>query len=122
MMTHKMTREISRQSVEGVHQDILRAAEKRKITADTLIQKLQEELEAHENKVFQTKDGDLIYSDDLIAWKTRQEARKDAHKLLGHYPAEKLDISGDRPILIVSSPSNGKGNGAEKKSGTKKRA
>jgi len=29
---------------------------------------------------------------DLIDWATRQKARIDAHKLLGHYPAEKHEI------------------------------
>lgn len=61
------------------------------ITAEFLVGKLKEELEACETKVFSTQTG-IAYSDDLIAWHIRQKARMDAHKLRGDYPAEKSEM------------------------------
>lgn len=68
--------------------------EKYEITDDYLIGKLKDELEAEETKFFQ-KDGMVVQQKDVIAWKIRQDARKDAHKLKGDYPAEKHEHSGD---------------------------
>lgn len=67
------------------------------ITPEYLAKKLNEELNAEEPRVVQgTGDlaGEFIYSEPMIAWRIRQRARMDAHKLLGHYPAEKREISG----------------------------
>ena len=58
-----------------------------------LTKKLKKELNAKEQKVFNDK-GEIVYSDKMITWKTRQEARKDAHKLRGDYPAERKELSG----------------------------
>lgn len=70
---------------------ILDAIQGEGIDAKYLAKKLKEELEATEVKVFNDREGGIIYSDPLIAWKVRQSARQDAHKLLDHYPSEKHD-------------------------------
>lgn len=71
---------------------ILDAIQGEGIDAKYLARKLKEELEAEEVKVFNGQDG-ITYSAPLVAWRVRQEARKDAHKLLGQYPSEKVDHS-----------------------------
>jgi len=63
------------------------------ITMPRLAKQLGQELEAMRVEVRGGKEG-LQYSKPLVAWDVRQRARMDAHKLLGHYPAEKHDISG----------------------------
>lgn len=60
------------------------------ISNEYLAEKAKEELNAKETKAQIPKGGnEFIYSKPLIDWKTRQEARKDMHKLSNHYPAEK---------------------------------
>ena len=86
-------------AAEKARQKLLDALEIKGIDSEFLSNKLKEELEADEIKVFCGKDG-IVYSEPLIAWKVRQEARKDAHKLLDHYPHGNLDLD-DRPILVV---------------------
>jgi len=70
------------------------ALESEGITPEKLAHKLAEELEANETKVFSGRKG-VIYSEPLIAWDVRQRARQDAHKLLSHYPAKEVKLSGD---------------------------
>ena len=64
------------------------------ITEDYLLGKLKEELEAEETKFFHQK-GKVVETKNVIAWGTRQDARKDAHKLKGDYPAERHEHTGD---------------------------
>ncbi len=68
------------------------------ITPEVLAKQLAQELKACETKAFCYK-GEVVYSDDLIDWGTRQRARMDAHKLLGHYlpDAHILDINTHAP-------------------------
>lgn len=56
-----------------------------------LADKLAEELEAHETKVFCDK-GTPVYSKDMVAWGVRQKARMDAQKLFGLYPADRHEV------------------------------
>jgi len=72
------------------------------VTAKRLVQQLCAELVAVEQKVFSTADG-LKYSKKMAAWKIRQGARMDAHRLRGDYPAEKheLDIDQEMTVEIV---------------------
>jgi len=59
------------------------------ITIEYLVQKLREELNATEVKVFfNPKTGKFRYSKPNIAWKIRQCAREDAQRLLNLYPQE----------------------------------
>lgn len=63
------------------------------ITLEYLVKKLKRELNAKEVKVFyDRRTGEVVYSKKLPVWDIRQRARQDAHKLLGHYPAEKHEI------------------------------
>ncbi len=66
------------------------------ITPERLAKKLNAELEAEDTKFFQ-KDGVVVETHNVIDWKTRQTARMDAHRLMGHYPPE---IKGDAYIQI----------------------
>ncbi len=100
------------EAAEKAHQIIVSKLNEKGITLDYLADKLKEELEAQEVKVFHTDrvtvdlegkkitSDEVIYSDPLIAWKVRQEARKDAHKLRGDYPQGEVNLD-ERPILVV---------------------
>jgi len=68
-----------------------------------LAKKLKRELNAKEIKIFKSAEDKLIHSKNLIAWKIRQAARMDAQKLLGFYPAEKLDHTHrfDEPLIDI---------------------
>jgi hypothetical protein len=88
-MDNKLT---TSEVIEALVSPIAEAMSSHGITPDKLARKLSEELEAHEQKVF-LSDSRVKYSKKLIAWKIRQEARKDAHKLLGHYPTERHDVN-----------------------------
>ena len=68
--------------------------DKHGITEDYLIGKLKEELEA--SIEIQKKVGKKeITIVKVPIWKIRQDARRDAHKLKGDYPAEKHEHTGD---------------------------
>ena len=59
------------------------------ITKEFLAQLLKEALQANKTiTFFDQKKGEIIYSKDMVNWKVREEARKDVHKLLMHYPPE----------------------------------
>ena len=67
------------------------------ITEDYLISKLKCELEAadeSQRKVKEGKETKTILIKKPI-WKIQQDARKDAHKLRGDYPAEQHEHTGD---------------------------
>ena len=72
----------------------LERAEKQQITPDSLFAELKAELEAEETKFFQNK-GKVVEKKDVIAWKIRQDALEKGLKLLGLYPAEKHEHTGD---------------------------
>ena len=93
------------EALQGLENPMVKALEDHGITLDYLSDKLQKELEAGEQRAFNAK-GTIIYSNTQEAWKTRQEARKDAHKLRGDYPAEKKEISGPggTPLIPPSDP------------------
>lgn len=87
-----MTPELSREACRSIEAEKRKAARKYKITIDRLFKELNAELEAYETKVFNDKENGIVYSKDLIAWKIRQEARRDAEAHLGIKPAEKQEI------------------------------
>jgi len=103
-MSPIMTPEGSKEFMDDLRKRSLRAARKHKITIDRLFKKLNEELEAHETKVFNDKENGLVYSEPLIAWKVRQEARRDAEAHLGIKPAEKVehDLSGSLMAAVAA--------------------
>jgi hypothetical protein len=39
--------------------------------------------------------GESLVQVDVIDWNTRREARRDAHRFLGHFPKETLNLDGD---------------------------
>ena len=78
------------EALQGLENPMIKVLEDHGITLDYLSEKLSQELKATEQRVFNAQ-GIVIYSDKMVTWKTRQEARKDAHKLRGDYPAEKRD-------------------------------
>ena len=92
------------QELNGV--DVMdKALEKKGITPDLLAEKLMCELGATEVKVFKDDDG-VIYSEPMCAWVIRQRARMDAHKLMGHYPAEKhegtIDVGPNMAEAVIA--------------------
>ena len=46
------------------------------------------------------EDAEYKVAYETVDWQTRQGARKDAHKLLGHYPNEKLDLKATGSVHI----------------------
>lgn len=53
-------------------------------------------------------DGDTVIHYDVVEWSTRQKARMDAHKLMGHYPAEKRELTGPNggPVQVAHNLSD----------------
>lgn len=84
-----------------VHAPMQKAFTGAGITPDYLATRLREELDANETRIFfDQRTGTLMYSKDLVSWKVRAEARKDAHKLLGHYPPERRELSGPAGVPL----------------------
>jgi len=88
--------------IDTLNAPIVKALDARGITLSYLARKLKAELNAKETKVFHN-EGQVVYSDPLIAWGIRQGARKDAHALRGDYPPEKKELSGRNggPIKVI---------------------
>lgn len=87
------------EAAREAHSKLISALNSRGIDVEYYASKLKAELEANETKVFHGTDG-LVYSDDLIAWKVRQEARRD----LGvHLKLSEGGSGDDRPILVIQS-------------------
>jgi hypothetical protein len=97
-----MAEEITQQILDDLGTPIVKALDARGITISYLARKLKAELNAKETKVFH-HEGEIAYSDPLVAWGIRQEARKDAHALRGDYPPEKKEVSGRNggPIKVI---------------------
>ena len=81
------------EALQGLDNPMIKVLDDHNIDANRLATILDEGLEATVERPFNDK-GDIIYSKPLIDHHTRQEARKDAHKLRGDYPAEKREVSG----------------------------
>jgi hypothetical protein len=111
-----MTPEISRAACKAIQKQKNRAAAKFGITINRLFKELDAELEATEQKVFNDKESGIVYSQPMIAWKIRQEARRDAEAHLGIKPADKSEIEhkGNVTFEVVDYGDKGKakkGNG-----------
>ena len=118
--------ETPKNAVEAIANPVHEALRGQGITPEMLAKKLKQELNAEETKTLkykgiidqsdlprgfkiigtgQDEDGNtethVMYN--VVSWRTQQEARKDAHKLRGDYPAEKhdVDIDGELNINIV---------------------
>ena len=98
------TPESGEKAAEKAHRTVKESLEKAGITGDYLARKLKAELNGKETKIFLPKGSrKLVYSDPLIAWEVRQKARQDAHKLMGHYPAEKREHTFPQGIPVQVS-------------------
>ena len=100
-----MTKPTKEQALQGLDNPMIKVLEDHNIDAKRLAVKLNEELEADET-IFAKIGGKIIYANTQEAWKTRQEARKDAHKLRGDYPAERKELSGPggTPLIPPTDP------------------
>jgi hypothetical protein len=83
-------------SAEEIIQEVLHpftdALQREGITLPVLAKKLKKELNAKITKAYQF-EGQVIYSDPMVDWSTRQRARKDALAYLGVMITEKVDHS-----------------------------
>jgi len=80
----RVTREQMEKSLTATFTDALADHQ---ITPERMAAKLDEELNATSVKVFfNSKEGTTINSEPLVDWKVRQEARRDACKLLDLTP------------------------------------
>ena len=93
------------EALSGLENPMIRPLEGEGIDTAYLARKHKEELEA-ETTVFAKYEGKIADQVDVIDWKTRQEARKDAHKLRGDYPADKKELSGPggQPLIPPTDP------------------
>ena len=75
------------------------------ITREMLAARLREELDAEATR-FAVHEGQITDQVNVVDWKTRQNARMDAHRLLGDYPAEKrhLEVEGNLTVNINIGP------------------
>ncbi len=90
--------ESRREALENIlGRPIIKTLENSGITAESLALELKEELAAEKTEFFSNK-GEVIETRNVIDWSTRQRARQDAHKLMGHYPPEK---SGDTYTQLI---------------------
>lgn len=89
--------------LNSLNAPLVKALDDRGITPSYLARKLKAELQAKETKVFLSKEGEIKYSNPLVAWDVRQRARQDAHHLRGDYPPEKKQVGGlnGEPIRII---------------------
>ncbi len=85
--------------LNSLNAPMFEAMAKAGITTEYLMEKLNDELKASETRVFNGKDG-LIYSNPLVAHDVRQRARIDAHRLLGHYPADQHHFTGSVSTVL----------------------
>ena len=90
-------------ALKGLENPLISELEKQGIDIAYLSQKLKEALEA-KSTVFAKHKGKILGRVNVIAWSTREEARKDAHKLRGDYPAEKKELSGPGGEPLFISP------------------
>lgn len=125
-------RNIREEIEKDLSRPILEAFDNHGITLDSLVKQLSKELKAKETKFVKVKKGVLGSIEEKIpagvkkiwetseevllainakAWGIQQNARQDAHKLRGDYPAEKLELSAKKPILVFSAGPNPTDNG-----------
>jgi hypothetical protein len=91
------TPEAGAKAGEEVYRQYAGRMDRRGLTDDYLAKKLKAELNAKMPKVFLPKNSRKpVYTAPLILWEIRQKARMDAHKLKGHYPAEKHQVGFDK--------------------------
>ena len=86
-----MEKDQFKEFLESIGRPILGDLERGGITRSRLIQKLNEELEATEVKIF-NQNGKIISGLGGPAWEIRQRARMDIFKLMGCYPIEEHRI------------------------------
>ena len=89
--------------VEAILRPIDTAFKKEGLTPTYLAKLLKEETQACKTKTYHIKGTRIVvYSQPLIDWKTRQEARKDAHQIMGHYPVTKHKVDGIPESISVT--------------------
>jgi hypothetical protein len=90
------TPEAGAKASEEIYRLYAARMDKNGITDDYLAKKLKAELNAKDTEIFLPKNSRKpVYSKPMIAWDVRQKARIDAHKLKGHYPAERHQVGFD---------------------------
>jgi hypothetical protein len=106
-MSAVMTPELAREAMDALHAEAAKAAEKYGITIDRLMKELNKELKAKETHAHfdggKFGTNEWVYSRNLVAWKIRQEARRDAEAHLGIKPAEKHqhEVSGTFNVMAA---------------------
>ncbi len=93
---YNITPESGEQAATKALEKLRQAVLARGIDEEKIARKLDEELEAEETKFFQ-HNGEVIEQHDVIAWRIRQEARRDAQRIL----APEGILNGDLPVLVV---------------------
>lgn len=92
----KSDEEIGKEAAEIAHDEILKRCENIGLTTDKVLTRINDGLDATENKVFYDKDrGKCVLSPDLIAWGVRTNSIDQAIAIKGMKAPEKLEIKTD---------------------------
>ena len=89
--------------LDAIGKPLFQELEEGGITRTKLVEKLKEELDATECKIF-NHNGNLISGPPQPAWEIRQRARIDACKLLALYPPDEYKLLGDVSLAPKRSP------------------
>ena len=87
--------------LNSLNSPIVKALNEVGITPSYLANKLKEEMNATQIKVFQHQ-GEIVESKALPALEIQQKARMDAHKLLDHYPVERHQVDSNIVFDVVN--------------------
>lgn len=98
----KSDEEIGKEAAEIAHDEILKRCDKIGVTTDKVLTRINEGLDATENKVFYDKDrGRCVLSPDLIAWGVRTNSIDQAMTVRGMKAPEKIEHTiNDLPGLL----------------------
>lgn len=98
----KSDEEIGKEAAAIAHSEILKRCDDIGLTADKVLMRINDGLDAKENKVFYDKDrGRCVLSPDLIAWGVRTNSIDQAMTVRGMKAPEKIEHTiNDLPGLL----------------------
>ena len=98
----KSDEEIGKEAADIAHDEILKRCDKIGMTTDKVLKRINEGLDATENKVFYDKDrGKCVLSPALIAWGPRTDSINQAMTVRGMKAPEKIEHTiNDLPGLL----------------------
>lgn len=90
----KSDEQIGKEAADVAHSEILKLCDQIGLSKNKVLTRINEGLDANENKVFYDKDrGKCITGPDQINWNARQKAVDQAVSIWGMKAPEKLDVN-----------------------------